>query len=181
VTDTYILDAWGVQRASTGSTTNPFRYIGALGYYTEPDLALAYVRARWLRPGTGSWLSVDPVEGEARYGYVGGRPTWEVDPSGEIAPLAWLGGALICILLGAGLSGCSRPSGPTPSRLPCVLPDRKICLKWYPHSNRACIDCCETVYDACLRGDFGACTSDDCGSWKDRGPAACAVWCIKAP
>ena len=181
VTDSYVLDAWGAQVAASGSTTNPHRYVGTLGYYTESALSLDYVRSRWLRPGTGSWLSVDPVEGEQRYGYAGGRATWEVDPSGEIAPLAWLGGALICILLGAGLSGCSRPSGPTPSRLPCVLPDRKICLKWYPHSNRACIDCCETIYDACLRGDFGACTSDDCGSWKDRGPAACAVWCIKAP
>jgi RHS repeat-associated protein len=82
-TDTYILDAWGVQRASTGSTTNPFRYIGALGYYTEPDLALAYVRARWLRPATGSWLSVDPVEGEMRYGYVGGRVTAVTDTLGR--------------------------------------------------------------------------------------------------
>ena len=85
-TDTYILDAWGVQHASSGSTTNPFRYIGALGYYTEPDLALAYVRARWLRPATGSWLSVDPVEGELRYGYVRGRATSAVDPSGRKTP-----------------------------------------------------------------------------------------------
>jgi len=83
-TDTYILDAWGVQHAATGSTVNPFRYIGALGYYTEPDLGLHYVRARWLRPATGSWLSVDPVEGQQRYGYVGGRATWGVDPSGLI-------------------------------------------------------------------------------------------------
>ena len=84
-TDTYILDAWGVQRASSGSTTNPFRYIGALGYYTEPDLGLAYVRARWLGPATGSWLSVDPVEGEMRYGYPGDTPTRATDPPG----LAW--------------------------------------------------------------------------------------------
>jgi len=83
VTDTYILDAWGVQRASTGSTTNPFRYIGALGYYTEPDLGLAYVRARWLRPATGSWLSVDPVEEELRYAYVAGYPTIVSDETGE--------------------------------------------------------------------------------------------------
>ena len=82
-TDTYILDAWGVQHAATGSTVNPFRYVGALGYYTEPDLALAYVRARWLRPATGSWLSVDPVEGEARYGYVGGSATAATDASGR--------------------------------------------------------------------------------------------------
>jgi len=82
-TDTYILDAWGVQHASTGSTPNPFRYIGALGYYTEPDLALAYVRARWLRPATGSWLSVDPVTAEMRYGYVAGYPTIMTDETGE--------------------------------------------------------------------------------------------------
>ena len=81
-TDTYILDAWGVQHAATGSTVNPFRYIGALGYYTEPDLGLHYVRARWLRPATGSWLSVDPVEGQQRYGYVGGRATAGGDASG---------------------------------------------------------------------------------------------------
>ena len=89
VTDTYIIDAWGAQHASTGSTTNPFRYIGALGYYTEPDLGLAYVRARWLRAATGSWLSVDPVEGEMRYGYPGDTPTWAIDPSGLKWPSLW--------------------------------------------------------------------------------------------
>jgi len=82
VTDTYIIDAWGAQRAATGSTTNPFRYIGALGYYTEPDLDLAYVRARWLRPGTGSWLSVDPLTIEPRFAYVRGRVTGAADPLG---------------------------------------------------------------------------------------------------
>jgi len=97
-TDTYILDAWGVQHAATGSTTNPFRYIGALGYYTEPDLGLAYVRARWLRPGTGSWLSVDAVEGEQRYAYVHGLPTMWTDASGLLP--AWLDCLLLLINLG---------------------------------------------------------------------------------
>ncbi len=82
VTDSYVLDAWGQPVASSGSTTNPHRYVGTLGYYTDPDLGLDYVRARWLRPATGSWVSVDPVEGEARYGYVGGRVTAWLDPSG---------------------------------------------------------------------------------------------------
>jgi len=81
-TDTYVLGAWGVQRASTGSTVNPFRYIGALGYYTEPDLGVHYVRARWLRPATGSWLSVDPVEGDMRYAYARGSPCVLIDPTG---------------------------------------------------------------------------------------------------
>jgi len=81
-TDTYVLDAWGVQHAATGSTVNAFRYIGALGYYTEPDLGVHYVRARWLRPATGSWLTVDPVETRMRYGYGRLRPTGLVDPGG---------------------------------------------------------------------------------------------------
>ena len=34
------------------------------GYWYEPTLALEYVRARWLQPGVGQWLSVDPVSGE---------------------------------------------------------------------------------------------------------------------
>ena len=106
VTDTHILDAWGVQHAATGSTTNPFRYIGALGYCTEPDLGLAYVRARWLRPATGSWLSVDPVEGEGRYQYARAGASWGWDPSGaQAAPASarylWMaggGGVLIVII-----------------------------------------------------------------------------------
>jgi RHS repeat-associated protein len=84
VVDTYLFDAWGRAIASSGSTVNPHRYIGALGYYTEPSLNLDYVRARWLRPGTGSWLSVDPVRGENRYGYADGQPTARLDASGRL-------------------------------------------------------------------------------------------------
>ena len=123
VTDTYILDAWGVQRASTGSTTNPFRYIGALGYYTEPDLGLAYVRARWLRPATGSWLSVDPAKGQMRYGYVGGRATAEVDPSGLLWPSLWcfvpLIGWTIC-LFKYGWPWAAPPTPATTTPAPSV-------------------------------------------------------------
>ena len=80
--DTYLFDAWGKQLASSGSTANPHRYVGALGYYTEPSLSLDYVRARWLRPSTGSWLSVDPLLRHTAMRYVGARPTARRDPSG---------------------------------------------------------------------------------------------------
>jgi RHS repeat-associated protein len=83
VTDTYVMDAFGDPVATSGSTTNPFRYVGGLGYYSEGDPALSYVRSRWLRPTTGSWLSVDPVEGEARYQYVGHSPVNATDGSGR--------------------------------------------------------------------------------------------------
>ena len=82
VTDTYLFDAWGTQLSASGQTENPHRYVGAFGYQTEPTLGLDYVRARWLRPATGTWLSVDPVETEERYGYVGGAPAGVPDASG---------------------------------------------------------------------------------------------------
>jgi len=84
-TDTYIYKAFGPLAASTGSTTNPFLYVGELGYYDQGSGPL-YVRARWLRPTTGSWLSVDPIEGQPRYRYAGSCPVASVDPSG----LAWI-------------------------------------------------------------------------------------------
>jgi len=80
-TDTYIYKAFGPLAASTGSTTNPFRYVGKLGYYDQGTGPL-YVRARWLRPTTGSWLSVDPVEGQPRHVYVQANPVMEVDAAG---------------------------------------------------------------------------------------------------
>ena len=80
-TDTYIYRAFGPLAASTGSTTNPFRYVGKLGYYDQGSGPL-YVRARWLRPTTGSWLSVDPVDGEPRYAYASGEPVLDTDTSG---------------------------------------------------------------------------------------------------
>jgi len=80
-TDTYIYKAFGPLAASTGSTTNPFRYVGKLGYYDQGSGPL-YVRARHLRPTTGSWLSVDPVEGQPRHVYVQANPVIRVDASG---------------------------------------------------------------------------------------------------
>ncbi len=82
VTDSYAFTAFGVPVATSGTTTNPHRYVGALGYYTDPTTGLSYVRARYLRPTTGSWLSVDPVASEPRYRYVRGRATRVTDASG---------------------------------------------------------------------------------------------------
>jgi hypothetical protein len=46
VTDTYLNDAWGNSVASTGTTVNPFRWVGKYGYYTDNGTAQVYVRAR---------------------------------------------------------------------------------------------------------------------------------------
>lgn len=86
VTDTYLYDAWGNEVASTGTTVNPFRWVGRYGYYTDTLTGLVYVRARMYQPNAGRWLSVDPVwplDGVNEYLCVHNRLSISVDPSGK--------------------------------------------------------------------------------------------------
>jgi len=85
ITDTYIFSAFGELVARTGTTTNPFGYKGAVGYYTNPATNDIYVRARSYQPVTGRWLSMDPL------GFVDGPNLYRayfvpggVDPSGQM-------------------------------------------------------------------------------------------------
>ncbi|MBL8820599.1 MAG: hypothetical protein JNL58_31545 [Planctomyces sp.] len=54
-TDTYLFDAWGVPVASTGTTLNPFKWVGRYGYYTDNATGLIYVRARMYAPTIARW------------------------------------------------------------------------------------------------------------------------------
>gem|GEM_PF-5978362 len=59
--------------------SEPYGYTGEWwGSYIE----LLHLRARWYSPGTGTFLSVDPVGSEPPYQYVKGNPINWVDPSG---------------------------------------------------------------------------------------------------
>ena len=83
----YKLDAFGNLLASSAASAtvpeNPFVSHGGLGYWSEPELGLTYVRQRWLDTASGQWLSVDPVEGEPRYNYAYNSPTRFVDAEGR--------------------------------------------------------------------------------------------------
>jgi len=52
------------------------------GEWWEDEVGLLYLRARWYMPGTGTFLSRDPVESEPPYAYVRGNVVNAVDPSG---------------------------------------------------------------------------------------------------
>ncbi len=84
-TDTYIYTAFGVELLATGSTVNPFRYVGLLGYYLE-FVNLYYIRERWLDAVKGRWDSRDPIGWDGRdwnlYEYVFGNPVSTADPHG---------------------------------------------------------------------------------------------------
>ena len=59
--DTYLYDAWGNPITSTGTTINPFRWVGNVGYYFDSDTGLYYIRARTYQPIIARWTSVDPL------------------------------------------------------------------------------------------------------------------------
>ena len=56
VTDSYLYDSFGnvISGGTTGTTSNPFRYVGRLGYYVSPALVSYYLRARIYRPNRGA-------------------------------------------------------------------------------------------------------------------------------
>jgi RHS repeat-associated protein len=87
VTSRYIIDAWG-NIVSGAPIDNPFSFGDGYGYWQDAALGLYYVRARWLNPQTGTWLSVDPVLSEPRYAYVHICPTMLIDPTGMQSPNA---------------------------------------------------------------------------------------------
>ncbi len=61
------------------SIVNPY---GFTGEWWQDEVELLHLRARWYMPGTGTFLSRDPVESEPPYQYVQGNPINLIDPSG---------------------------------------------------------------------------------------------------
>jgi len=86
VTDTYAYDAWGNLMAHTGTTTQPYQFVGELGYYThwqDANLALLQLGVRFYDPQVGRFGQRDPIQDTLnRYAYVNDRPIVATDPSG---------------------------------------------------------------------------------------------------
>ena len=87
VTDTFTYDAWGSLTNRTGTTPQPYQYVGQLGYYTDyqdTNLSLLQLGVRFYDPALGSFTQVDPIAEDIHlYTYVGDRPTYRTDPSGR--------------------------------------------------------------------------------------------------
>jgi RHS repeat-associated protein len=86
VTDSYLYEAYGAIRGSTGATVNPLRYVGRWGYYFDGDLSQYYVRARYYQPSFARFLTKDPagvdIGAFTDYFYVKNMPANAIDPSG---------------------------------------------------------------------------------------------------
>jgi RHS repeat-associated protein len=86
VTDTYEYDAFGNSFTKQGTTPNNYLYRGE---QWDPDLGLYYLRARYMNPLTGRFLSRDPKPGHIgiprtlhKYLYAEADPVNRIDPTG---------------------------------------------------------------------------------------------------
>lgn len=88
LTDAYAYDPFGKVANSTGSTSNPFKYVGRYGLMDEGN-GLTYIRARYYMPELGRFITMDPLTGKDgdsqslnRYIYAMNNPVRLVDVSG---------------------------------------------------------------------------------------------------
>jgi len=82
VSQTYTFDSFGNLTNSSGSVSNPFQYTGR---EFDSETGLYYYRARYYDPGTGRFVSSDPLGfmgGVNQYAYVGGNAINKIDPFG---------------------------------------------------------------------------------------------------
>ncbi len=86
VTDTYVYDAWGNLISSTGDTENSYLYCGE---QLDSTTGLYYLRARYMNPTTGTFISMDTYQGSIfepvtlhKYLYANANPVTYCDPSG---------------------------------------------------------------------------------------------------
>jgi RHS repeat-associated protein len=191
---TYVRDAFGVGIASTGTTTNRFRYLGKLGYVQEDTLAGALLRRRYYQYELGRFVSRDPLRdpGRSEYGYVLNRPTVGVDPGG----LWWCDecAGLNIVLRAVCWWTCKPRVKPKPKAPPYqpapgdpVLPPRDgggpkewgckaLCYAWAEAMERGPEECkplgespfdpVDTFLDFCLKGCEGRYTPDRKG-WRN--------------
>lgn len=86
ITDTYTFDAFGNLTASTGSTKNVFLYRGE---QYDSFTGLYYLRARYMNPATGTFITMDEYSGSVfepvslhKYLYANANPVMNSDPTG---------------------------------------------------------------------------------------------------
>jgi RHS repeat-associated protein len=79
----YDYDVYGAVRTQSGSSSNKFKYVAGIGHPTDEETGLIYMRARYYEPGTGRFVSEDPIgDGVNWYAYCANNSVNHVDSTG---------------------------------------------------------------------------------------------------
>ena len=104
ITDTCVFDSFGNLNESTGTTTNSYGFQGE----EQDETGLIYLRARYMDPETGRFLSMDSYGGnlanpvsQNRYLFANSNPVKFSDPSGHTTVGELLGSMAIITILSA--------------------------------------------------------------------------------
>ena len=91
ITDRYSYDAYGSLLEKEGDTENEFLYAGE---QYNANTGLYYLRARYMKPSTGTFISMDSYQGSIydpvslhKYLYANANPVMYTDPSGYVGVL----------------------------------------------------------------------------------------------
>ncbi len=87
ITDTYTFDAYGLLISSSGATPNNYLYFGQ---QLDSDLGFYYLRARYYKPDSGRFWTMDTYDGTSedplslhKYVYCKNNPISGIDPGGH--------------------------------------------------------------------------------------------------
>ncbi len=115
MTDDYVYSAFGEVESSTGSTENPYQWIGREGYYLDPGTARYNLRRREYQANIARFLQQDPLGLEAGdpnlYRYVENDPVNQTDPSGLQGGAVQAPGLLHPSSAGSGTGGATMARG----------------------------------------------------------------------
>ncbi len=128
---------YGERLWSVGSGSSAYGFTGEDWNVTTQ---LVFLRARYLQPGLGMFLSRDPWRGDDLqpmtfngWGYVEGDPVNNTDPSGDCVGCAVNSLAKVVGANAAGMGGAAFRQGPSqrfPTRYPHRLPDGTTVRIW---------------------------------------------------
>src|SRR5581483_9461090 len=97
-------DVCGSVRAITGTSTSKQKFVGSLGHPSDDETGLIYMRARYMDPITGRFVSEDRAKhGNNWFMYANDNPVRYADPDGKLSQdqINWLCGVYANI--GCGL------------------------------------------------------------------------------
>jgi RHS repeat-associated protein len=98
--------------ATTGSSTDPYKFAATSGYRDDGDAGLSHVGARYYDAQVGRFITRDTELDQHPYLYCHHDPVNNVDPTGHA--LILLMGAALAVVLGPGFVDKALPGSPVP-------------------------------------------------------------------